>query len=289
MGYQPRIKSPRDTAHGFKKPLRERRKERKRRRYGEAAYQEKHQVTEKEVWEATLKRLHTLGNQRFGSSPYSEHFDRWIADVEVVLAEFEAYPTIKADEEFKAACTQTLAAIKVQLEERRRREATVDQEIKNLAYLKKQLEHIDSQYTVAASAIKARKSSEAKRLQSAIEVLKKEQDIVIRMKTGFWRGVSKKEREEKEIAIAQQLNDKLTELELLTLNSKAELKVLREDLERQREPVVEQIKTLKRKIRELETDGSLEERWFACEALIDALNGFMQRRAVDAADSKSPL
>jgi hypothetical protein len=288
MGYQPRIKSPRNTAHGFKKPLRERKKEKKRRRTGDYE-REKRVVTEKEVSEATLKRLHTLGNQRFGSSPYSEHYNRWLADVEVVLAEFEAYPSIKTDEEFKMECTQTLATIKVQLEEKRRKEATVDQEIKNLAYLKKQLENINTEYAVAVNTIKARRKAQSKRLNSEVEQLKKEQDVVIKVKTGFWRGISKKEREEKEIALSQQLNDKQTELELLTLNSRAELKMLRENIERKREPVAEQIKLFKRKIRELETDGSLEERWFASEALTDAVNSFLQRRTLEAADSKSPL
>jgi hypothetical protein len=28
----------------------------------------------------------------------------------------------------------------------------------------------------------------------------------------------------------------------------------------------------------METDGSLEERWFACEALADAVNALMQRK-----------
>jgi hypothetical protein len=30
----------------------------------------------------------------------------------------------------------------------------------------------------------------------------------------------------------------------------------------------------------METDGSLEERWFACEALADAVNTFLQRKAI---------
>jgi hypothetical protein len=29
----------------------------------------------------------------------------------------------------------------------------------------------------------------------------------------------------------------------------------------------------------METDSSLEKRWFACEALIDAINSFLQRKA----------
>ena len=87
------------------------------------------------------------------------------------------------------------------------------------------------------------------------------------------------EREQKEIAVAQELNDKQTELEIFTLNLKAKQKQLREEYERRREPVLEQIKFFKKIIRELEADGSLEERWFACEALADSLNTFLQRKA----------
>jgi hypothetical protein len=45
------------------------------------------------------------------------------------------------------------------------------------------------------------------------------------------------------------------------------------------EPELKQLKDYQKKTREIETDGSLEERWFACEALIDAVNSFLQRKA----------
>ena len=40
---------------------------------------------------------------------------------------------------------------------------------------------------------------------------------IIRMKTGFFRGISKKKREQKEIEITQELNDRQSELELVML------------------------------------------------------------------------
>jgi hypothetical protein len=57
-------------------------------------------------------------------------------------------------------------------------------------------------------------------------------------------------------------------------------KRLREAYVEKREPVIEQIKYFKKTLRALETDGSLEERWFACEALIDAVNSFLQRKSI---------
>ncbi|MGZ4851463.1 MAG: hypothetical protein ACXV2C_08810, partial [Candidatus Bathyarchaeia archaeon] len=108
---------------------------------------------------------------------------------------------------------------------------------------------------------------------------KKDQERVIQMKTGFFRGISKKDREQKEIEIDQELDNKQRELELLVLDFNAKQKKLREDYETRREPVVEQVKKFKKLFQNLETDGSLEERWFACEAFVDSVITFLQRKA----------
>lgn len=280
MGYQPRIKSRRDGMHEYRKPLRERKKEKKRSRHSGLIMEERHVVTEREISEGTLKRLHTLGNQKFASSPFSEHYDRWLSTVEAVLAEFEAHPSIGVDEQFERECQEALATIKRQLEQRRRREAAVEQELKNLAFSKSQLQQINAQYATLASGISGNKSRVIKRLNNEIDLLKREQEKVIQMKTGFFRGISKKEREQKEIGVAEQISSKQTELELAMLDFSAKRKALREQFDKKLEPVQEQIKKIQKTIRDLETDGSLEERWFACEALIDAVNSFLQRKAV---------
>jgi prefoldin subunit 5 len=280
MGYQPRIKSRRDGMNEYRKPLRERKKEKKRSRHSGLIMEERHVVTEKEISEGTLKRLHTLGNQKFASSPFSEHYDRWLSTDIAVLAEFEAHPSIGVDEQFERECQEALATIKRQLEQRRRREAAVEQELKNLAFSKSQLQQINAQYATAASGISGNKSKVIKRLNNEIDLLKREQEKVIQMKTGFFRGISKKEREQKEIGVAEQISSKQTELELAMLDFSAKRKALREQFDKKLEPVQEQIKKIQKTIRDLETDGSLEERWFACEALIDAVNSFLQRKAV---------
>jgi hypothetical protein len=285
MGYQPRIKSPKRTIHEYKKPLREKRKDRKRIRRGVGGpiQEEKHTVTEREISEITLRRLHTLGSQKFGSSPFSEHFDRWLTNVTVVLGEFESHPTIGVDEEFVRECSQTLSTIKLQLETRSRKETSLDRELSNLSDWRSRLKQVNTEYATLTGTIKAQRNSEIKRLYSTINRLKKEQDRVIRMKTGFFRGVSRKGREQKEIAIEQELNDKQRQLELVMLDFSAKQKGQRAEFERKREPVLEEIKKFRRIIQIMETDDSLEERWFACEALIDAVNTFLQRKSDPAA------
>ncbi|MDR2719440.1 MAG: hypothetical protein LBC03_01370, partial [Nitrososphaerota archaeon] len=136
------------------------------------------------------------------------------------------------------------------------------------------------------NALKAQKNSELKRLNTIIDQLKNDQDKIIRLKTGFWRGISKKEREQKELVVIEALNEKQMELELTVLNFKTQQKVLREQFEHKQEPIQKQTRIFQKKIQETETDGSLEERWFACETLVDTLNGFLQRKAPDTADSR---
>jgi hypothetical protein len=281
MGYQPRIKSHRGAMNENKKPLREKGKERKhiRRPIGKRMLEENHTPTEKEVSDGTLKRLHTLGIQKFGSSPFSEHFDRWLSNVEAVLGEFESNPNICVDDQFVRERSQTLSIIKRQLEGIRCKEASLYREINNLSECRSRLKQISQEYATLTSELKGRKRGHLRRLYSIINKLKRNQENIIRMKTGFFRGISKKGKEQKEIDVAQELSDKQRELELIILEFNVAQKQLREQFERKREPVLEEIKHFRKRVESLETDGSLEERWFACEALIDAVNSFLQRKA----------
>jgi hypothetical protein len=281
MGYQPRKKSPKDAIHRYKKPLREKRKDRKRLRRGNAKQimEEKPSATEREVSELTLKQLHTLGSQKFGSSPFSEHFDRWLTNVTAVLDEFKSHPNIGTDDQFLKECEQSISNIKQQLENICRKETALDQELNSLSDWRSRLKQINKEYATLTGAIKVQRNREIKGLYCVINRLQREQDEVIRMKTGFFRGISKKNRERKEIVVMKELNDKQTELELVMLDFTAKQKKLRAEYDKKREPVLEEIKKFRKIIQTMETDSSLEERWFACGALIDAINSFLQRKA----------
>jgi DNA repair exonuclease SbcCD ATPase subunit len=250
------------------------------RHVGRPILEEKLIASESEVSENTLKRIHTLGIQKFGSSPFSEHFDRWLVNVTVILEEFKAHPNMEVDDQFATECSQTISGIKHKLEDIRRKETMLDQELNSLSGWRSRLKQINKEYATSMRNIKTQRNRQIKRLYNDINRLKKEQDKIIRMKTGFFRGVSRKKREKKEIEITQELNDKQSELELVMLDASSKQKELRVDYEGKKDPVLEEIKKFRGIIQTLETDGSLEERWFACETLIDAINSFMQRKAV---------
>jgi len=281
MEYHHRARSPKRAIRQYKKSLHEKSKVRKRipRRIGRPIKGKRLTAPEREISELTLKRLHVLGSQRFGSSPFSLHFDRWLANVEAVLTEFKAHPSIGVDDQFVMESQQTLTNIKLQLDERRHKETALEQEIKKLSDYKSRLKQIGIDYAATLSTIRSRKNTEIKCLNRAIDELKKQQGKVIQMKTGFFRGISDKEREREEMAIAAELDSKLTRLELVLLDYSAKRKQLRSEYDTKIEPELKQLKDYQKKTQEIETDASLEERWFACEALIDAVNSFLQRKA----------
>jgi DNA repair ATPase RecN len=242
--------------------------------------EEKHVPTVKEVSDRTLRRIRNLGSQKFGSSPFSEHFDRWLVNLTDVLSEFESNPNISADDQFVKERTQILSIVKTELEERRRQEATLEEASKNLSNSKNLLNAIKKEYDTMMSEVKGQKNREIKRLYSNIDSVRKELDDIVRLKTGLFRGISKKDREQKEIQTTQELNAAQRELELAMLVFTEEKEKLRDEYERKRQPLIEQMKDCRKKIENLETDGSREDRWFACEALIDAVNALLQRKTL---------
>ena len=281
MGFQPRIKSRRDVNHEYTKPLREKSRGRvqRGRRAGKTTREQKHVATAKEVSEGTLKRLHTLGSQKFGSFPFSQHFDRWLTSVEAVLLEFESNPNMSVDQQFLRERSQILSVIGQQLQNRRLSEVSLSKEERNLSECKNTLEQIKTEHLTRAKEIQRQRNLEIKRLRRGIDSLKRDQDEVIRMKTGFFQGVSKKAREQKEMEITQRLTDEQRALELATLNFKVAKEKLRDEYERKSTPVLNQMKGFRKTLDEGEADGSLEDRWFACEALIDAFNNFLLRKS----------
>ena len=281
MGYQPPVDKRKGRIRQYKQPSNQKIKTRKRlqRSAAQSIDSQPHVPTQQEITEDTLKRLHILGNQKFGTFPYSEHFDRWIASVETVLADFVSNLNIGVDDEFMEDCQRILGGVRNTLERLRCKEATIDQEINSLSRQKSKLQQIDNEYANRMRTLRERKNLEIQRINREIEELKKEQEKIIKTKAGFFRRISKRERERREIAIVEELTQKQTQIELAMLDLKQAQKLLQDEFDKRKEPVLEEIRKLQKSIESLELDESLEERWFACEALIDAVNMFLLRKA----------
>lgn len=280
MGYRQRMKSPRASGRGYGTPRHEKAKAKgpKHRSVRSSMLEENHVATAEEVVDRTLKRLRTLGSQKFASSPYSEHFSRWLMNLTDVLSEFESSPTISTDDQFVKERSQILSVVELELEERRREETALEESIRSLSNSKNLLERIEEEYATKAREIEGRKNSEIKRLRNNIDSLRGELDDIDRMKTGLFRTISKKAKAQKETETTQRLNTAQRELALAVQNFTAEQERLRDEYERKRQPVIEQIRDHQKEIEHIETDGSLEDRRLACETLVNAVNALLQRK-----------
>lgn len=253
----------------------------KHRSSGSYAFEEKHVPTSEEVAEKTLKRLRILGNQNFALSPYSEHFNRWLMNLKDVLSEFESSPAISMDEDFVKECSQILSSVHLELEERRRKETSGGEIVKDLSDKRMFLGRIEEEHASKTKAIKQRKDSEIKYLSSNIDGLRKELDHIVRMKAGIFRVISKKARTLKEAEATQRLNAAQIELDKTVQNFTAEQERLREEYETKKQSITEQIRRYQKEIENQEIDDSIEARRAACEALVNAVNALLQRKSLN--------
>jgi hypothetical protein len=280
MGHHSQARTPKRVKREYRKAFRERGKSNKRsNRYGtKQEWREKMAPSQQQIFEITLKRLHTLGSQKFGSSPFREHFNRWLLTVETVLDEFEAKPEIDIDKQFTEERTQILTTVKLQLEKHRQVEESIERQINSLTNAKNRLQQTHKEYLTKALELRGKKNVALKRLNRELEILKMKQDQIVKLKTGFFRGLSRKEREEKENIAVQHYMEKQQEFEITTLYFKEKQKQLKEEFESEQDPWFEKVKSFQKFTKEIDEDKSLEDRWFACETLRDIINNFFQRK-----------
>jgi hypothetical protein len=243
---------------------------------------EDHAPNLEEVADRTLNRLRSLGNQRFALSPFNEHFSRWLRNLTDVLSEFESSPAISVDDQFVKERSQILSNVELELEQRRREEVSLEETVKDLSNSARAnrilLERIDEEYTTRTREIEERKTSEVKRLSGNVDGLREELDQIAQMKTGIFRAISKKARAQKEAEATQRLNLAQRKLALTLQQFTTEQEGLREEHDRKKQPIIEQIRDQQKEIEKQEIDGSLENRRAACEALLNAVNALLQRK-----------
>lgn len=283
MGYQQRVGSRRDSGRGHGMHRREKAKAKsrgqKRRSGGSYGPEEDHVLTSEEVVDRTLKRLRNLGNQVFALSPFSEHFSRWLVDLRVVLSEFESSPTVSVDDQFLKERSQILSNVELELEKRRSEEASCDEAVKSLSDNRILLERIEGEYTARTRDAEGQKEFEIKRLSSNVDGLREELDRIARMKTGIFRAVSKKAKARKETEATERLNLAQKELASTVQNFAAEQERLRDEYEKKKQHVIEQIRVEEKEVENQDVDGSLETRQAACEVLINAVNALVERKS----------
>jgi hypothetical protein len=97
------------------------------------------------------------------------------------------------------------------------------------------------------------------------------------MKTRIFSPFSKKAKAQREAEAARKLNSAKSELESVVHSFTVGQEKLHDEYEKRKQAVIEKVRSLEKEGEKLETDGSLEVRRAACEALVNAVNALLQR------------
>jgi chromosome segregation ATPase len=279
MGYQPRPGAR--TNRGFNRPRKIRSKTKSNKRLNETYTVEQNIPSLKEVVSRTLISLHNLGNQKFGLAPYHEYFDRWLVNLQTVLTDFESSQAVTVDDQFRKERSQIFSNIELALRDKRLKEEFRAEIIRNIFSSKNILAQTEQKHTAKMKEITSKKEHTIKPLIDKVEVLQKELDGILNLRTGFLRGISKKTKAQKEEEATLRLTSAKKELDEATKYFTTEEKSLQEEYEHRKLEIFEQIANNQREIDRLETtsqiDDSLEVRRMACENLTAVVNALLKK------------
>ena len=295
MGYRPQARTARDFVRRSEKA--KQKKSDKQRATSSQVFSEERVPSAKEVFDRTLNTLNRLGNQRFPIAPFYEHFDRWLLNLRTVLSEFESNPLISVDEQFAKQHSQVLSDIEQALKERREKEVSREEEIRrisqNLQDARNLLARTERELAVKKKEISDRKKHTVKPRVGKAEKSGKEQNRIVRSRTGFFRGLFRKAQPQKETETTQIPASAKREVSRIEQSFADEQRKLEDEYDGREQSILEKVANHQKEIEDLEAETSIDDavnlRREACEALVDAVNALLLRtKTTSEATSPSP-
>jgi len=295
MGYRPQARTARDFVRRSEKA--KQKKSDKERASSSQVFSEERVLTSREVFDRTLNTLNHLGNQRFPIAPFYEHFDRWLLNLRTVLSEFESNPLISVDEQFAKQYSQMLSDIEQALKERREKEVSREEEIRrisqNLQDARNLLARTERELVVKKKEISDRKKRTVNPRVGKAEKSGKEQNRIVRSRTGFFRGLFKKAQPQREAEATQIPASAKREVSRIEQSFADEQRKLEDEYDRREQSILEKVANHQKEIEDLEAKTSIDDavnlRREACEALVDAVNALLLRtKTTSEATSPSP-
>jgi hypothetical protein len=194
-----------------------------------------------------------------------------------ILSEFEASPNTRIDDQFRKERSQILSNVELALEERGNEEASREGAFNRLSDVRILLRQAENEYITKLKEIERQKDNEIKRLSRIVDHCKEEQDRITHTKMSIFRHILKKARVQKEAEASQRLHSAQRELTLAVQYFTAEQERCRNEYERRKQNLSEQIRDYQKEIENQEIDSSLEIRRVACETLSSVVIALLQR------------
>ena len=284
MSYEPRSRGMRPRRITSKKPASKEKRESEETQF---AYQEIVPVNTEEISARAVNALDHLGNQRFGMPPFSEHFRRWIVDIESVIGDFKSSLPGTVSGNFDKTVAQLMSNIRNELETRIKTEedqsSNVTETLKELADNERAIAELDSKQRIKVHEAKRATEKSVKKLRGEIDALDAERLRLLRQKPTFLErlfGGSKTKVQSSSQSIHSKQNDLTSKEESL----KEHIDALKSDNAEKRKPLTVRQAELRQKLAELRSttmDDALELRKGACEQLHQLISTAVANRTAE--------
>jgi len=291
MSSQPRMRGTKFRRPSTKKHSKEKRENRETSIF----YQEETPIDPSQVSSRTLNALEHLGTQRFALPPFSEHFERWIKDVEAVLTEFETELPNIADQPYRVTVQNVLPtlreALRKQVDAEKDTSGEASKLLHELSACELELSKLEHEYGTQTNEARKRHERALGKLRGEIDSLDKRRLKLLRQRPSIFERVLHRSSTKLEQSTSA-LQSKRTDFDHKGTLLQHELDELRANYEVKRGHLREHQQSLKAKLAEFNRNTSndaLEARNAACQELCRAVAHAVDRssKAQLAADAEN--
>jgi len=289
MTYEPRSRGMRPRRISTKKSSSKNKTESAK---SEFAYQEDVSVTPQEVAARVMNALDHLGNQRFGMPPFSEHFRRWMLDVDSVLNDLRSSIPQATRNSFDASVEHLVTNIRNELNGRIYAEEDLSTKIGDLlrqsADNERELAELESEQRTKVHEAKRISEKSMKKLRGEIDELDAERLNLLRQKPRFLERLFGGNKTKVESS-SRSLHTKRKDLVDSERGLKQRMSALRVDFEEKRKPLTERQTQLRERLAELRSttmNDALEVRKVACEQIRETISSTLSQLAPSQSQEK---
>jgi chromosome segregation ATPase len=280
MSYEPRSRGIRSRRTSTKKASRERKDDQEAAYFYEAPVP----VDRQQLSAMVMNSLEHLGNQRFPLPPFSEHFNRWIKDVDAVLMEFTTNLPEAADEEYKLTVAKLLAEGRGEFDKRIEAESKWASELselqQQLSTSELELSKVEQEERKRKENVRRGHEKSKRQILNEIETIDRQRLKLLRKKPTVLERIFGRSKAELEDS-ASKLQSRKETLAGTEKGLQRELEGVKSDYEAKRRKLVERNRTLREKLTELKSsslvDDALEMRMSICQSLRQVVAGSVER------------
>ncbi|MGD0176749.1 MAG: hypothetical protein ABSC50_08010 [Candidatus Bathyarchaeia archaeon] len=269
MSSEPRMRGTRFRRPSTKKHSKERREERQT----SVFYQEATPIDPSQVSSKILNALGHLGTQRFALPPFSEHFERWIKDVEAVLTELETELPNMADQPYRVNVQNVLSslreALRKQIQAEKDSSGDASKLLQELNTCQLELSKLEHEYGTQTYNARKRNERTVGKLKGEIDVLDNRRLKLLRKRPSIIERILHRPGPKLEESTSA-LQSKRTEFDMRGTLLQHELDELRANFDVKSKHLRERQEGLKAKLAEFNRNTSndaLEVRNAACQEL----------------------